>query len=585
MKQFFHRFILLGISGVLLIGCKAAPPSTKRPSPPVKPSALTLISAASTSEVTETETNDSDEEENSSSDTHSTGSPESLAHYAAGISYGLSDKGDLALEQFYLSASSDPTNEPLVLEISKTLLAKKQTQKAVDLLNKSAQRPDASASIFIWLAQSTFRLGKTNEALDISQTAIKKDSNSIDGYESLFDLYAKMGRTNDARRVLDRASKKVSTTTDLITCGEMHGVYLRTFGQDPRVKAQGMKILDRAAALKPFPEALFIPLAQAYEHIGEPLKQADIYQKLLVADSTTPAQRNALRAKLADIYLEAQDKKRGTELLKAIVRENPTHSQAWFMLGQLAVDENQLADAEADFQKVVLLGAPIDQAYYELALVQIDLHKTTEALKTLDQAREKFPRTFVGEFFTGLAYGRLKNFDEAIKHFTSAEAIAKASDPKRLNQQFYFQFGAACERNHQYKEAVEYFEKSLQIAPDNHEAMNYLGYMWAERGENLSKARELIEKALKSEPKNAAYLDSMGWVLFKLNKPDEALPLLLKAQELSPEPDATLFDHLGDVYNAVHQVEKARQAWQKSLELESNDAVKQKLEKLPVSSQ
>src|SRR3989449_7465043 len=102
--------------------------------------------------------------------------------------------------------------------------------------------------------------------------------------------------------------------------------------------------------------------------------------------------------------------------------------------------------------------------------------------------------------------------------------------------------------------------------------------MWAEHGIHLDKARELIERALKAEPKNAAYLDSLGWVLFKLNQPKEALGHLLKAIELSKEPDATVFDHLGDVYAALKEPDKAREAWRKSLDLEASDQVKKKLQ-------
>ena len=99
-------------------------------------------------------------------------------------------------------------------------------------------------------------------------------------------------------------------------------------------------------------------------------------------------------------------------------------------------------------------------------------------------------------------------------------SIAKATDPKQLDEGFYFELGATCERKGDYAEAEKYFEKCLHLAPDFAEAMNYLGYMWAEHGMKLDQAREMIEKALKAEPKNAAYLDSMAWVLFKLNQPE-----------------------------------------------------------------
>jgi predicted negative regulator of RcsB-dependent stress response len=52
----------------------------------------------------------------------------------------------------------------------------------------------------------------------------------------------------------------------------------------------------------------------------------------------------------------------------------------------------------------------------------------------------------------------------------------------------------------------------------------------------------------------------------------------LKAVELSEEPDATVYDHLGDVYLALNEREKARTAWQKSLSVETNDEIRKKLE-------
>jgi tetratricopeptide (TPR) repeat protein len=89
----------------------------------------------------------------------------------------------------------------------------------------------------------------------------------------------------------------------------------------------------------------------------------------------------------------------------------------------------------------------------------------------------------------------------------------------------------------------------------------------------------LIEKAVKLDPKNGAYLDSLGWVLFKLNQPEQALPLLLKAEQYTPEADPTILDHLGEVYAALHQTGKAVEAWKKSLSIEANDDVKRKLDR------
>src|SRR5450756_1895131 len=106
---------------------------------------------------------------------------------------------------------------------------------------------------------------------------------------------------------------------------------------------------------------------------------------------------------------------------------------------------------------------------------------------------------------------------------------------------------------------------------------NYLGYMWAEKGLKLDEARTLIEKAVAQEPKNSAFLDSLAWVLFKQNKPQEALVPMLKAIEYSQEPDPTLYDHLGDIYSALKQFDKARDAWTKALPGESNEEIQKKI--------
>jgi tetratricopeptide (TPR) repeat protein len=119
------------------------------------------------------------------------------------------------------------------------------------------------------------------------------------------------------------------------------------------------------------------------------------------------------------------------------------------------------------------------------------------------------------------------------------------------------------------------------MEPDFAEALNYLGYMWAERGENLERAKKLIEKAVEQEPDNAAFQDSMAWVLFKMNRAEAALPWMLKAMKNNEEEDATLFDHLGDIYASMKDYSKARDAWERSLKIESNAEVKRKLETAP----
>ena len=120
---------------------------------------------------------------------------------------------------------------------------------------------------------------------------------------------------------------------------------------------------------------------------------------------------------------------------------------------------------------------------------------------------------------------------------------------------------------------------SIELDQENPEALNYLGYIYAEENKNLDEAEALIKKALGLSPENGAYVDSLGWVYFKKGMFDEARKELEKAKEIIGE-DPVVYDHLGDVYFKTGSLDKAKEAWTKSLGLKEDEKVKEKLSSL-----
>ena len=505
---------------------------------------------------------------------------EAHAHYGAGVIHEMDDDSDEALLEYYQAALKDPGNETLILEVSHRFLQKKQPEKALELLNRAAEQPDASGLIFARIGFIYSQLGKQDQAVAANRMAINKMPASLPGYQNLFLNYLQNKQPQEALKVLDEAASQSKTDFEfLIGLSELYVSFgVQVPAQKEASHARALAVLKRAEKLKPANPALRLRLADGFNLLGDSAKAAELYLELLKKLPDVPLIRERVHAKLTDIYLRGEDRKRAVEQLEAIIRDDPTNPQAYYFLGSIALDEKRLPEAVERFSKTILLNPEFEQAYYDLAIAQINLDKAGEALATLDKARQKFAQSFILEFMLGMAFSHQKAYVEALGHYTSAEVIAQATDPKRLNDSFYFQFGATYERKGDFEQAEKYFQKCLKLAPESAEAMNYLGYMWAEHGMKLEQARELIEKAVKAEPKNAAFLDSLGWVRFKLGQPKEALDPALKAAELSEEPDATVYDHLGDIYAALNQMEKAREAWRKSLSVEPNDVVKKKLE-------
>lgn len=196
----------------------------------------------------------------------------------------------------------------------------------------------------------------------------------------------------------------------------------------------------------------------------------------------------------------------------------------------------------------------------------------------------------------GILRGLVNRFPEAagvqfalIRHHTEAGDLETAENLTRAwlenhpgDTGFRFQLAALLERQGLYLEAETQFRRVIEAVPDHDLALNYLGYMLADRGERLEESEELIQRALEQDPYNGSYLDSLGWVQFRRGAVALAEPNLLRAQRCMPH-NSVVLDHLGDLYRAKGDANEAVRFWRLALEHDvdgelERDGVVQKIE-------
>ncbi|MDX8390007.1 MAG: tetratricopeptide repeat protein [Mariprofundaceae bacterium] len=142
-----------------------------------------------------------------------------------------------------------------------------------------------------------------------------------------------------------------------------------------------------------------------------------------------------------------------------------------------------------------------------------------------------------------------------------------------------FNRAVAYEALDDYQGIEDSLQNLLTRYPEHDSALNFLGYVYAERGVKLDEAEAMIRKALNKKGDDGFYLDSLAWVLYQRGQFKEALKIQLRALDFVTD-DPVMYDHLGDIYWRVDDVKAARQAWRKSiiLKYEKPELLNKKIE-------
>ncbi len=223
-----------------------------------------------------------------------------------------------------------------------------------------------------------------------------------------------------------------------------------------------------------------------------------------------------------------------------------------------------------DILKTVKKSAPgYLETRMQIAENYMRMGRTDEALSTLETTirnHGQWPELHVA---TGDVLRQLQRYAEAVEAYD--RALELYPDNRDENWAAYYMRGIALERAKNWDRAEQDFRRALELNPEDPGIMNYLGYSYLDRGENLAEARRLIEKAYEKSPNDGYITDSLGWAMYVMGEFEDAVVYLERAVELAPA-DATINEHLGDAYWQVGRKNEARFQWERALTLDPEDA-------------
>lgn len=288
-----------------------------------------------------------------------------------------------------------------------------------------------------------------------------------------------------------------------------------------------------------------------------------------------PRPVNSARAGMAEALYGAASSVMQTSALdtslvfaRMALMQQPDFPYAWLMIGDILLNQERFADA-AEVYRSIPADSPI---YYpvrlRLAEALANLERQDEALALLRDLAKDYPRAAEAPVARGDLLRRQEKWDAAAAAYR--EGITRLGELEPRHWTLLYSLGVALERGGRWDEAEQAFLDALDLQPDQPLVLNYLGYSWIDRGENLEKGKALIETAVRQRPTDGYIVDSLGWAHYLLGDYEQAVKDLERAVELTPA-DPTINDHLGDAYWRVGRTLEARFQWQRALSLDPEE--------------
>lgn len=174
-----------------------------------------------------------------------------------------------------------------------------------------------------------------------------------------------------------------------------------------------------------------------------------------------------------------------------------------------------------------------------------------------DQALQRIWGTYVNQ---GAEAYQAQNYEVAIDNFE------KSMQVRPEDTTAYLYAGVAAQQSEQFDKAMEYYTKLTDLGYDEMDIYNSMIYIARAKQKDNEKALEIVRKAKEAHPDNKDLMKEEINLLIITEQVDEARTKLEEA--IAAEPDnANLYYNLAFLYDQVGNEEKAIDAYKKAVEL------------------
>ncbi|MDX8392628.1 MAG: tetratricopeptide repeat protein [Mariprofundaceae bacterium] len=439
------------------------------------------------------------------------------------------------------------------------LLLDGQQDKAISHLQTMLHAAPTAYPLRLMLVRLLTHEKRFNEAHRSIQAGLKIDQNS-QLYHIDAQLYIQQGKLDKAEKVL---KKLIKTEPD--AAGPVLMYSQLVLRQKKPVKAENL--LRHYLVRHPQSLSISNALGRLLVEQGRSKEATRVYEEIAERTGGNPDVLIALGL----LHFQQQSfAKAATNFRKALSQRNDARA-----IFYLAASLESLGDKDGARKHYATLKKGDDNfttAQLRMAALDMLANRSDTAIETLRNIIRSHPDAHQAYSLLSAALMRKKAYRQLLEETEPALALPK------VQVQLLFNRAAAFEALKKFAHAAGQIKQLFSIEPGNIEALNFLGYLYAEQGIRLNEAEELIRSALEKRPDNGYYLDSLAWVHYKRTEYSKALSVQRKAVGIVPD-DPVMREHLGDILWKSGKQDAARLAWKKAVQLghDSKRLVQQKI--------
>ncbi|MDR1658387.1 MAG: tetratricopeptide repeat protein [Deltaproteobacteria bacterium] len=526
------------------------------------------------------------------------GIPDSYYHFLRSHYEELQAQDELAIKSIEKAVAAASGSFYLNLEAAKLLTRSGRVNEANKYVAKALElEPDnVDTRLFAaWLAAGT---GQWEEAENHYLKVLKVAPQNEEALSYLGALYAESGRIPEAYQTFLElgASAPASYLPDY---------YLGLLAEKRNQSELAIEHFQLSLQKNPDFAAALTELAFVYEQTGKIKDAEKTYRRLIKIrpEASVP------KARLSRILLKSGRRNEAVSLLKEIGEMASGSVHAGIMVGLAYLEESMYVEAEKEFRQLQSQFPDNEQLPYLLATVryeQGDIEQAKQFLRSIKPSNRQYVDSRL--FLCSILIEEGKT-DDAIAVLVEARSRAAWSPQLVLAQatmleeqdrfkeakaiyvdslktfpevaELRFRLGFVEDKLGDKQACITSMKKAIELDPNHAEALNYLAYTWAKKGENLTEALAMALKADSLKPDNGYIVDTVAWIYYGMGDLKKSVPLLEKAVRLS-EDNPEILEHLGDALNKVGRKAEARKAYSRAVEKghESPGVIHEKLKNI-----